>query len=102
MKNLRTSKEMLAISNKYGQAEEVTLDTREQKEEESGHTDQPSSWKGHNKKRKVDHSINNVQQPRRNNEYRPRHRPRPGEFKFFLDRICIFHPQGKHKTQDYD
>jgi hypothetical protein len=29
MKNLRTSKEMLAITNKYVLAEEVTLDTRE-------------------------------------------------------------------------
>jgi hypothetical protein len=73
MKNLRTSEEMLAISNKYAQAEEVTLDTREQKEEESGHTDQPSSCKGHNQKRKVDHFINNVEQPRCNKEYRPRH-----------------------------
>jgi hypothetical protein len=26
----------------------------------------------------------------------------PGEFDGFWDRICIFHPQGKHKTQNYD
>jgi hypothetical protein len=39
-----------------------------------------------------------VEQPRCNKEYRPR----PGEFEGFLDRICIFHPQGKHKTQNYD
>jgi hypothetical protein len=49
---------MFAIANKYALAEEVTPDTREQKKEkESGHTDQPSSSKGHNKKRKADHSI---------------------------------------------
>jgi hypothetical protein len=39
-KLLRTSKVMLAITNKYTLAEEVTLDTREQKKEkESSHTD---------------------------------------------------------------
>jgi hypothetical protein len=53
---------MFAIANKYALAEEATPDTREQKKEkESGHTDQPSSSKGHNKKRKVDHSINAVE-----------------------------------------
>jgi hypothetical protein len=57
MKNPRTSEQMLAIANKYALAEEVTLDTREQKKE-SGHTDQPSSSKGHDKKRKVDHFAN--------------------------------------------
>jgi hypothetical protein len=62
MKNPRTSEAMLAIANKYVLAEEVTLDTREQrKEKESGHTDQPSSSKGHDKRRKVDHSINAVE-----------------------------------------
>jgi hypothetical protein len=30
------------------------------------------------------------------------HRPRLGEFEGFLDQICIFHSQGKHKTQDCD
>jgi hypothetical protein len=64
MKNLRTSEEMLAIANKYALAEEVTLNTREQKKEkDSGHTDQPSSSKGHDKKRKVDRTINVVERP---------------------------------------
>jgi hypothetical protein len=58
---------------------------------------QPSS-KGHDKKGKSDRSVNTVEWPHRHKEYRPR----PGEFKGFLDRICIFHPQGKHKTWDYD
>jgi hypothetical protein len=61
MKNPRTSEDMLAIANKYALAEEVTFDTREQKKEESGHTDQPSSSKGHDKKRKVDHAVNAVE-----------------------------------------
>jgi hypothetical protein len=39
-----------------------------------------------------------VEWPRHNKEYRPR----LGEFDGFLDRICIFHPQGKHKTWDCD
>jgi hypothetical protein len=34
---------MFAIVNKYALVEEATLDTREQKKEESGHTDQPCS-----------------------------------------------------------
>jgi uncharacterized membrane protein YcgQ (UPF0703/DUF1980 family) len=96
MKNPRTSKDMFAIANKYALAEEVTLDTKEQKE--LGHTDQPSTSKGHEKKRKDDHSVNAVEWLRCHNEYRPK----PGEFEGFLDRICIFHPQGKHKTQDCD
>jgi hypothetical protein len=62
MKNLRTTEQMLAIANKYALAEEATLDTREQKKE-SGHTDQPSSSKGHDKKRKADCSINAVERP---------------------------------------
>jgi hypothetical protein len=98
MKNPRTLEEMLAITHKYALAEEVTLDTKEQKKEELGHADQPSSSKGHDKKRKVYHSINTVERLRCNKEYHPR----PGEFEGFLDRICIFHPQGKHKTSDYD
>jgi hypothetical protein len=52
---------MFAIANKYALVEEATPDTREQKKKESGHTDQPSSSKGHNKKRKADHSINAVE-----------------------------------------
>jgi hypothetical protein len=99
MKTSRTSEAMFAIVNKYALAEEATLDIREQKKEkESGHTDQPSSSKGHDKKRKEDHSINTVERPWWNKEYWPR----PGEFEGFLDRICIFHPQGKHKTRDSD
>jgi hypothetical protein len=61
MKNPRTLEQMLAITNKYTLAEEVTLDTREQKE--LGHMDQPSSSKGHNKKRKADHIVNVVKRP---------------------------------------
>jgi hypothetical protein len=62
MKNPRMSEEMLAITNRYTLAKEATLDTREQKKEkESSHTDQPSSSKGHDKKRKVDRSVNNVE-----------------------------------------
>jgi hypothetical protein len=48
MKNPKTSEEILAIAKKYALAEEATLDNREQKE--SGHMDQPSSCKGHDKK----------------------------------------------------
>jgi hypothetical protein len=58
MKNLRTSETMFAIANKYALAEEATLDMREQKKQEWSHTDQPSSFKGHDKKRKADHSVN--------------------------------------------
>jgi hypothetical protein len=62
MKNPRMSEAMFAIANKYALAEEVTLDTREQKKKkDSDHVDQPSSSKGHDKKRKVDHSINTVE-----------------------------------------
>jgi hypothetical protein len=97
MKNPRSSKKMFSITNRYALAEKATVDTREQKKM-SGHPDQPSSSKGHDKKRKPDRSINVVERPRRQKEYWPR----PGEFEGFLDRICIFHHQGKHKTGDYD
>jgi hypothetical protein len=60
MKNPRTLKHMFSIANRYALAEEVTLDTREQKKE-SGHPDQPSSLKGHNKKKKLDRSVNAVE-----------------------------------------
>jgi hypothetical protein len=64
MKNPRMSKAMFTIMNKYALAEEVTLDSREQKKENDlGHAYQPSSSKGHNKKRKVDHFINAVEWP---------------------------------------
>jgi hypothetical protein len=51
---------MFSITNRYALAEEVTLDTREKKKE-SGHPDRPSSSKGHNRKRKPDHSVNAVE-----------------------------------------
>jgi hypothetical protein len=63
-----------------------------------GHTDQPSSSNSHDKKRKADHSTNAVERPRHNKEYWPK----LGEFEGSLDRICIFHPHGKHKTRDCD
>jgi hypothetical protein len=67
MKNPRTSEEMLAITNKYAQVEEATLNTKEQKKEkESDHSDQPSSSKGHKKKRKAEHSLNNIERPYHN------------------------------------
>jgi hypothetical protein len=84
MKNPRTSEVMFYITNRYALAEEVTLNNREQKE--LGYTDQPSSSKGHNKKRKLDHSANAAERPRHHKEYRPR----PGEFEGFMDRICFF------------
>jgi hypothetical protein len=62
MKNPRTSEAMFAIANTYALAEEVTHHTREQmKEKDSGHVDQPSSSKGHDKERKVDRSITVVE-----------------------------------------
>jgi hypothetical protein len=55
---------MFAIANMYALAKEATLDTKEQKKEkDSGHTDQPSSSKGHDKKRKVDRSVNALERP---------------------------------------
>jgi hypothetical protein len=95
MKNPRTSKEMFYITNRYALAEEATLNSREHKKE-SGHTDKPSSSKGHDKKRKLDRSINAGERPCRHKEYWLR----PGEFEGFLDHICIFHLKGKHKTRD--
>jgi hypothetical protein len=62
MKNPRMSEAMFTIANKYTLAEEATLDTREQKKEKhSCHVDPPSSSKGHDKKRKADHSVNAVE-----------------------------------------
>jgi hypothetical protein len=62
MKNLRASEEMLSTGNKYTLDEEETLDTREQKKDkEQGPSDQPSSSNSHDKKRKVDCSMNNVE-----------------------------------------
>jgi hypothetical protein len=87
---------MFSVTNRYVLAEKAIHDTRKQKE--SSHLDQPSSSKGHDKKRKPDRSVNAIEQPRCHKE----HQPRSGEFEGFLDRICIFHPQGKHKIQDCD
>jgi hypothetical protein len=84
------SEAMFTIANKYALVKEATLETREQKKEkELGHTDHPSSSKGHGKKRKVDHSVNAVERPWCNKEYRPK----PGDFEGFLDHICIFIPR---------
>jgi hypothetical protein len=61
MKNPRTLEAMFAIANRYALAKEATLNNREhKKEKDSGHTDQPSSSKGHDKKRKADCSVNVV------------------------------------------
>jgi hypothetical protein len=99
IKNPRTSKEMLAIANKYALVEEATIDTRDQKKDkESVHSDQPSTSKNNDKKRKLDCSMVNIERPHHNKEYRPR----PGEFESFLDQIYIFDPQGKHKTRECD
>jgi hypothetical protein len=88
MKNPRISEDIFTIANKYALAEKATLDTKEQKKEkDSGHTDQPTSSKGHDK-RKVDCSINVVEWPWCDKEYMPK----LGEFEGFLNRICIFHP----------
>jgi hypothetical protein len=63
MKKPKTSEAMFAITNKYSLVEQATLDTREQKKEkDSGHVDQPSSSRGHGKKRKADHSVITVEQ----------------------------------------
>jgi hypothetical protein len=96
-KGLMDSSLMFTIANKYALAEEATLNTREQKKE-SGHMDQPSLSKGHDKKRKSDCSVNAVEWSWCHKEYQPR----LGEFEGFLDHICIFHPQGKHETRDCD
>jgi hypothetical protein len=89
VKNPRMFEEMLAIANKYALAKEATLDTKEQKKDkESGPSDQPSSSKSHDKKRKENRSVNNIEQSCHNKEYRPR----LGKFEGFLDWICIFHP----------
>jgi hypothetical protein len=58
MKIPRTFEEMFAITNKYAMAEEVTLDTRDQKKDkELSHSDQPSTSKINDKKRMSDCSI---------------------------------------------
>jgi hypothetical protein len=96
MKNPMTSVEIMAIANKYALVEEVTLDTRDpKKDKESDHSDQPGTLKRNEKKRKSDRSsVTNIEWLHRKKNYQPR----PREFKGFLDQICIFHRQGKHKT----
>jgi hypothetical protein len=96
MKNLRTSEEILVIANKYALAEEATFDNKEAKRDKKpSHSDRPGTSRSNDKKRKPDRSVSNVERPLRNRtEYRPRSR----EFENFLDKIRIFHPQGKHKT----
>jgi hypothetical protein len=93
MKNIRMSEELLAITNKYTLAVEVTLDTRDQKKDKDlAHS------KNNDKKRKADQSVANVEPLHRNKEYRSQLE----KFEGFLDRISIFRNQGKHKTRDYD
>jgi hypothetical protein len=77
---------------------EATLDTREsRKDKKLSHSDRQGTSKSNDKKRKHDHYVINLERPHHNwTEYWPP----PGEYKGFLDAICIFHPQGKHKTQD--
>jgi hypothetical protein len=67
MKKPRTSKEMLAIANKYALAEEVTLDNKDSnrdanKDKEPGQSDRPSTSKSNDKKRKTERSVANVEQ----------------------------------------
>jgi hypothetical protein len=88
MKNPMMSEEMFYTPNRYTLAEEPTLNSREQKKE-SDHTDQPSSSKGHDKKRKPDRSVNVVKRPHHHKEYKPR----PDKFESFMYRICIFTPR---------
>jgi hypothetical protein len=97
MKNPRSLKDLLAITSNYTLTEEATLDNREaKKDKELSQLDRPDTSKSNDNKRKHDWSMANVERPQC--EYWPR----LGEFEGFLDRICIFHPQGKHKTQDWN
>jgi hypothetical protein len=90
MKNHRTPEEMLAITNKYALAKEASLDTKEKKKEkELGHSEQPISSKGQNKKGKANHSMNNMERLR----CKKKCRPRSSEFEGCLDQISIFHPR---------
>jgi hypothetical protein len=88
---------MLVIANKYTLFEEVTLDNREAKEDKKlSQSDQPDISKSNNKKRKHDRFVANVERSRHN---RTKYRPWPREFEGLLYEMCIFHPQGKHKTR---
>jgi hypothetical protein len=54
---------MFTIANKYALVKEATLDAKEQKKEESGHMNKPSSSNGHDKKGKENRSIKAVECP---------------------------------------
>jgi hypothetical protein len=96
-KNPRTSEAMLAIANNYALAEDATLDNREAKKDKKlSHPDRPGASKTNGKKRKNDRSVANVERPCHS---RTEYRPRPGDYEDFLDGICIFHLQEKHKTR---
>jgi hypothetical protein len=99
-KGLRESSLICKLAMKNPRTfEEATLNTRDtKKDKEPGHSDQPSTSKSNDKNRKSDRSMANVERPCHNKEYWPR----LGEFEGFLDQICIFHPQRKHKTRDCD
>jgi hypothetical protein len=90
MKNSRTSKEMLAITNKYALAEKATLDNRDAMEKELSQSDWPDTSKNNDKKRKSDCSVKNIEWPHGN---KTKYWPWPGVFEGFLYRICIFTPR---------
>jgi hypothetical protein len=97
MKKPRLLEEILSIANKCALDEDATLDKKEaKKDKKSSQSDQPDMSKG-NDKRKHDYSVTNMVQPQCN---RTKYWPQPREFEGFFDVICIFHPQGKHKTRD--
>jgi hypothetical protein len=97
MKNLSSSKEMLAITNKYSLAEEVTLDSREdKKDKELSQSDRLDTSKNNDKNRKHDHSVASLERLRCN---RTEYQPRSGEFKGFLDGIYILHPRGNTRLE---
>jgi hypothetical protein len=63
---------MLAITNMYALAEEVTLDNRDpKKDKELGHLDQHCTYKSNNKKRMWNPSVANIKRPHCNKLYRP-------------------------------
>jgi hypothetical protein len=54
---------------------------------------QPSSSKGHDKKRKRDHILNAVERPHRQKEYRPR----LGKFDYVFSGLDSYEPKRKQK-----
>jgi hypothetical protein len=67
IKNPRTSKEMLDISNKYALAEEATLGSRESKKDKKpSQSSQLGTSKPNDKKRKPERLVANVEWPRCN------------------------------------